>query len=423
MEYVPGGDLYHLIEQKGKISETEARVFFQQIISAVDYCHRHQVTHRDLKPENILLDDFNNVKVGDFGLANLLRDGEFFKTSCGSPNYAAPEVLSGSLYCGTEVDVWSCGVVLYALLAGALPFDEAKLPLLYEKIKTGEYHMPYHFSEQAKDLVARMLALDPIGRITVSQIKQHPWFVIGLPPYLSKELQGMDKAAVCLTELRTYHSQRNVDLEVLEMCMQLPAFAGHEDRTIVLERLANRKAGSIGVCYELLYDAKQRFIAFYRSCALPSALTFRRLPDVDAQDRYLPLPAPNHLEKMMEIDPLSKPCNWVYGFRCQMDASSLRNVIFDGFRSLGLEWKILTTFRFTVRTLGYKEHLEGLEGKAAKPVAQEPHFKCSLCIYKYENAFVLDLALARGHALVFLDLCAQLHHYLCLKPQISSSAS
>lgn len=404
MEYVPGGDLYHLIEQKGRVSEAEARVFFQQIISAVDYCHRNQVTHRDLKPENILLDELNHVKIGDFGLANLMRDGEFFKTSCGSPNYAAPEVLGGSLYCGAEVDVWSCGVVLYALLAGSLPFDEAKLPVLYEKIKTGQYHMPYHFSEPARDLVARMLTLDPISRITVTQIWHHPWFVIGLPPYLS--IEGVDKDAVCLAELRAYHSHRTVDPEVLDMCMQLPAFIGHEDRNAVLERLINRKAGSIGVCYDLLYDNKQQSLAFSRSCALPKSPLFRRLP------------AAEETGEAMEVDQLTKPCNWVYGFRCQLDSTSLISVVFDGFRSLGLEWKIITTFRFILRTLGYKQHLAEFEGKGITPVAYGTHLKCSLCIYKYERAFVLDLALVHGQALVFLDLCAQLYQFLDLKPQM-----
>jgi len=406
MEYVPGGDLYHLIEQRGRIAEAEARVFFQQIISAVDYCHRHQVTHRDLKPENILLDEFNRVKVGDFGLANLMRDSEFFKTSCGSPNYAAPEVLTGTLYCGAEVDVWSCGVVLYALLAGALPFDEAKLPMLYEKIKTGQYHMPYHFSEQARDLVARMLTLDPVARITVSQIQQHPWFTLGLQPYLDP---SANKDAVCLTELRTHHMQRTVDSEVFEQCMQLPAFIGHEDRSIVLERLINRKAGPIGVCYDLLYENKQRSLAFSRSCVLPGSPAFRRLPEQ---------PEP---EETMDVDELTKPCNWVYGFRCQTDSTSLMGVVFEGFLSLDLEWKIITTFRFVVRTLGYKQHLATLAGQTLTPAAYGPHLKCSLCIYKYEQAFVLDLALVHGHSLVFLDLCAKLYHFLNLKPMIFNS--
>ena len=98
MEYVPSGELYNLIERRGRLPESEARKYFQQIISAIDYSHDHGVAHRDIKPENILLDNDKNIKVGDFGLSNYMRDGEFFKTSCGSPNYAAPEVISGLTY-------------------------------------------------------------------------------------------------------------------------------------------------------------------------------------------------------------------------------------------------------------------------------------------------------------------------------------
>ena len=101
-----------------QLEERDARKFFQQIISGVDYCHRHMVVHRDLKPENLLLDSRMNVKIADFGLSNIMTDGNFLKTSCGSPNYAAPEVISGMLYAGPEVDVWSCGVILYVLLCG-----------------------------------------------------------------------------------------------------------------------------------------------------------------------------------------------------------------------------------------------------------------------------------------------------------------
>lgn len=105
MEYVPGGELYSLIEKNGRMTENDARKYFQQIISALAYCHERHVAHRDIKPENILLDDQSFLKIGDFGLANFIRDGVFFKTSCGSPNYAAPEVISGNRYCGPEVDV------------------------------------------------------------------------------------------------------------------------------------------------------------------------------------------------------------------------------------------------------------------------------------------------------------------------------
>ncbi|RKP17082.1 Pkinase-domain-containing protein, partial [Rozella allomycis CSF55] len=112
IEYA-GGELFEYIVARGRLSEPEALRFFQQIICAVEYCHRRKIVHRDLKPENLLLDDFNNVKIADFGLSNIMTDGDFLKTSCGSPNYAAPEVISGKLYAGPEVDVWSCGVILY----------------------------------------------------------------------------------------------------------------------------------------------------------------------------------------------------------------------------------------------------------------------------------------------------------------------
>ena len=148
-----------------QLSEDKARRFFQQIMSGkfdwfiwfiycpafpfenstpifrslgVEYCHRHNVVHRDLKPENLLLDQNLNVKIADFGLSNMMTDGEFLRTSCGSPNYAAPEVISGKLYAGPEVDIWSCGVILYALLCGTLPFDDEHVPTLFRKIKCNE---------------------------------------------------------------------------------------------------------------------------------------------------------------------------------------------------------------------------------------------------------------------------------------------
>ncbi|KAK6148576.1 hypothetical protein DH2020_019488 [Rehmannia glutinosa] len=135
MEYVPRGELFDYIVEKGRLQEDEARHFFS---AGVEYCHRNMVVHRDLKPENLLLDLKGNVKIADFGLSNIMRDGHFLRTSCGSPNYAAPEVVSGKLYAGPEVDIWSCGVILYALLCGALPFDDENIPNLFKKIKLDE---------------------------------------------------------------------------------------------------------------------------------------------------------------------------------------------------------------------------------------------------------------------------------------------
>ncbi|XP_012828001.1 PREDICTED: SNF1-related protein kinase catalytic subunit alpha KIN10-like [Erythranthe guttata] len=186
MEYLNSGELfYYLIDNGGRLDEDESRRLFQQIISGVEYCHRHLVVHRDLKPENLLMDSENNVKIADFGLGNITRDGHFLKTCCGSPNYAAPELLSRKLYAGPEVDVWSCGVILYALLCGRLPFDDDNLPSLYSKIKIGVYSIPNHLSENARDLISRILVVDPMKRISIPEIRSHPWFRKNLPPYIA----------------------------------------------------------------------------------------------------------------------------------------------------------------------------------------------------------------------------------------------
>lgn len=180
MEYVSGGELFDYIVKNGKLQEHEARRFFQQIISGVDYCHRHMIVHRDLKPENLLLDHNMHVKIADFGLSNMMLDGEFLRTSCGSPNYAAPEVISGKLYAGPEVDIWSCGVILYALLCGTLPFDDEHVPTLFRKIKTGIFPIPEYLPKQVVSLLCQMLQVDPLKRANIEEIKKHEWFQVSL---------------------------------------------------------------------------------------------------------------------------------------------------------------------------------------------------------------------------------------------------
>lgn len=209
-EYVSGGELFDYIVSKGRLSADEARNFFHQIISGVEYCHFQKIVHRDLKPENLLLDANLNIKIADFGLSNLMRDGDFLRTSCGSPNYAAPEVISGHLYAGPEVDVWSCGVILYALLCGSLPFDDESIPNLFKKIKSGMYSLPTHLSQLAKNLIPRMLEVDPMKRITIPEIRLHPWFQHKLPPYLRHPPELMEK------------QERIVDQEVIDEVMKLP---------------------------------------------------------------------------------------------------------------------------------------------------------------------------------------------------------
>ena len=209
-EYVSGGELFDYIVSKGRLSADEARNFFHQIISGVEYCHFQKIVHRDLKPENLLLDSNLNIKIADFGLSNLMRDGDFLRTSCGSPNYAAPEVISGHLYAGPEVDVWSCGVILYALLCGSLPFDDESIPNLFKKIKSGMYSLPSHLSQLARNLIPRMLEVDPMKRITIPEIRLHPWFQHKLPPYLRHPPELMEK------------QERVVDPAVIDEVMKLP---------------------------------------------------------------------------------------------------------------------------------------------------------------------------------------------------------
>lgn len=188
LEYA-GGELFDYLVKHGKMAETKARRFFQQIVCAVEYCHRHKIVHRDLKPENLLLDGDLNVKIADFGLSNIMTDGNFLKTSCGSPNYAAPEVISGKLYAGPEVDVWSCGVILYVLLVGRLPFDDEYIPTLFKKISSGAYSTPPFVSSGARHIIHKMLKVNPMQRITVQDIRQDPWFNEGLADYLKQPVE------------------------------------------------------------------------------------------------------------------------------------------------------------------------------------------------------------------------------------------
>ncbi|CUA70674.1 carbon catabolite-derepressing protein kinase [Rhizoctonia solani] len=183
IEYAEG-ELFNFIVENGRMSEVAARQFFQQMMCAIDYSHRLKVVHRDLKPENVLLDGQNNVKIADFGLSNVMTDGDFLKTSCGSPNYAAPEVIGGKLYAGPEIDVWSCGVILYVMLCGRLPFEDEHVPALFRKITEGMYHVPNYLSREAQELIRGMLAVDPVKRLTVPEILTVPWVAGGMPRYL-----------------------------------------------------------------------------------------------------------------------------------------------------------------------------------------------------------------------------------------------
>ncbi|KAF9662658.1 hypothetical protein SADUNF_Sadunf18G0077100 [Salix dunnii] len=182
MEYIPGGQLADKMSYAKKLTESEARKIFHQLIDAVDYCHNRGVYHRDLKPENLLLDGKGNLKVSDFGLCALHKTASMLTTTCGSPFYIAPELIARKSYEGAAADIWSCGVILFELLSGYLPFDERDLITLYKKISTADYTYPQWFTESQKKLISRILDPNPRKRITLPEIVEDEWFQIDYVP-------------------------------------------------------------------------------------------------------------------------------------------------------------------------------------------------------------------------------------------------
>ncbi|KAJ1282091.1 hypothetical protein BS78_03G023200 [Paspalum vaginatum] len=181
MEYVHGGELFARVAQ-GRLREDDARRYFQQLVSAVAFCHARGVYHRDIKPENLLVDDAGDLKVSDFGLsavADQMRHDGLFHTFCGTPAYVAPEVLSRRGYDAAKADLWSCGVVLFVLMAGYLPFQDRNLVGMYRKIHRGEFRCPKWFSPELTRLLRRVLVTNPQRRATADEIMDNEWFKIG----------------------------------------------------------------------------------------------------------------------------------------------------------------------------------------------------------------------------------------------------
>ncbi|KAJ8650428.1 hypothetical protein MRB53_003451 [Persea americana] len=178
MEHAKGGELFTQISRDGPLTEAAARRYFQQLVSAVHYCHSKGVTHRDIKPQNILLDHEGNLKVSDFGLSalpELLRDG-LLHTSCGTPAFTAPEVVRRKGYDGAKADAWSCGIILYLLLAGCLPFNEANIAVMYQKMYLRDFEFPCWISKSAQRVISRLLDPNPQNRITIEELIRISWF-------------------------------------------------------------------------------------------------------------------------------------------------------------------------------------------------------------------------------------------------------
>ncbi|XP_070506602.1 serine/threonine-protein kinase BRSK2 isoform X2 [Chironomus tepperi] len=250
LEHVSGGELFDYLVKKGRLTPKEARRFFRQIISALDFCHSHSICHRDLKPENLLLDDKNNIKIADFGMASLQPAGYMLETSCGSPHYACPEVIRGEKYDGRRADVWSCGVILYALLVGALPFDDDNLRQLLEKVKRGVFHIPHFVPPDCQNLLRGMIEVNPEKRLTLSEINRHPWVTAGGKSELELELPMME-----VVQTHVIPTISAVDTDILNSICSLGCF---KDREKLIQELLSSHHNTEKVIYFLLLDRKRR---------------------------------------------------------------------------------------------------------------------------------------------------------------------
>jgi len=389
MEYVQGGELFDHIVHKLRLKEDEARRLFQQILSGVEYCHSMMVTHRDLKPENLLLDNNLHIKIADFGLSNIMKDGEFLKTSCGSPNYASPEVVSGKAYVGPEVDVWSCGVVLYALLCGSLPFDDENVPNLFRKIKHGNFTLPGHLSSEAKDLIVQMLVVDPTRRITFSQIRKHSWFGKDLPEYLSGSLKNPT------LEAKVYNQQVLQEMEDLGINVADPANLRPDEE----------------VAYQLLSDRQSKQSSFTNllrpdqlSTKQPGICSDEEIVDIlklYGQDTAAPLYklTPGAGERGVIINqaqPMSTECPWRLGIEVTLEASNLVTEVLQTLKNLGYEWFQATPWRIK-----------------AQHKCSPGGILLTVQIYKVASGrYIVDVMISQGPALPALHAALHLYRHL-----------
>uniref|UniRef100_A0A8C8FT05 Protein kinase domain-containing protein n=1 Tax=Oncorhynchus tshawytscha TaxID=74940 RepID=A0A8C8FT05_ONCTS len=249
LEHVSGGELFDYLVKKGRLTPKEARKFFRQIISALDFCHSHSICHRDLKPENLLLDEKNNIRIADFGMASLQVGDSLLETSCGSPHYACPEVIRGEKYDGRKADVWSCGVILFALLVGALPFDDDNLRNLLEKVKLGVFHMPHFIPPDCQNLLRGMIEVDAAKRLTLEQIQKHNWYIAG------KNEPEPEQPVPRKVAIRTL-STEEIDPDVLESMHSLGCF---RDKGKLTKDLLSDDDNQEKMIYFLLLDRKERY--------------------------------------------------------------------------------------------------------------------------------------------------------------------
>lgn len=257
MEYAKTGELSDYIEKRDKLSEKESCKLFQQLISSVEYLHKLGCAHRDIKPSNIQLDEENDLKLIDFGLGNLYSNGEKLNTACGSPCYAAPEIISGQDYDPIQVDIWSSGITLYCMTVGCLPFDEETKTELYQKIQSCSYSLPKWMSGECADLIKRILVRDPKQRLDLNAIKRHPWFGLYQPVQLSPGvIVGYHEIKINRLVCRLAAQMQNIEYKTLR---EMLAENDHNKYTTLYFLLIKKETKYENIAKEKGLDALEPF--------------------------------------------------------------------------------------------------------------------------------------------------------------------
>lgn len=258
LEYVDGGELFDYLVNHGRMEPHKALCYFKQIIYGLAYAHAFAVIHRDLKPENILIASLDppHVKIADWGMAAFAPPEHHLETSCGSPHYASPEIVRGEPYSGTATDIWSCGVILFALMTGRLPFDDKNIRALLQKVKSGKFEIPSYVFPEAADLITRMLVVDVNLRIKMSEILVHP--------FLQHSTTGITYVpAPSISELDKPLRSKVLVKQDLLSCLLLIC-AGSKYDEIVSELLSPPGQGSlIKALYYLLAKHRERTLEEY----------------------------------------------------------------------------------------------------------------------------------------------------------------
>ena len=212
MEYCEKGELFDHIIEEISLSNDEAAYYFYQLINGLEYIHHKGIVHRDLKLENLLLSKNNILKIIDFGLSNYYDKNKLLSTPCGSPCYASPELLSGEKYDGIMIDIWSTGIILYAMLCGYLPFDEDNIDILYQNILDCELEIPDYLEEDSVDLIKKILVINPANRIDIKGIKNHKFYIKGKEEFFRKH---PNKIKIININLKNAH--QNVNNHILRI--------------------------------------------------------------------------------------------------------------------------------------------------------------------------------------------------------------